>query len=121
MFDEGISEKSSVMQRTWTELMRFLLQKMKRKKTEATFEPEDPNLLPYCVVLCNRYRCCVVVTGANRLNGIVYGRLFSKCWISSSELAVRNALRALDAQYAEAHRAQVGLEDVLPDGESLEA
>ncbi|KRY04832.1 hypothetical protein T12_11782, partial [Trichinella patagoniensis] len=39
----------------------------------------------------------------------------------SSELAVRNALRALDAQYAEAHRAQVTLEDVLPDGESLEA
>ncbi|KRX35222.1 hypothetical protein T05_16401 [Trichinella murrelli] len=39
----------------------------------------------------------------------------------SSELAVRNALRALDAQYAEAHRTQVGLEDVLPDGESLEA
>ncbi|KRZ82409.1 hypothetical protein T08_3653, partial [Trichinella sp. T8] len=30
-------------------------------------------------------------------------------------------LRALDAQYAEAHRAQVTLEDVLPDGESLEA
>ncbi|KRX63852.1 hypothetical protein T09_5502 [Trichinella sp. T9] len=39
----------------------------------------------------------------------------------SSELAVRKALRALDAQYAEAHRAQVTLEDVLPDGESLEA
>ncbi|KRZ23332.1 hypothetical protein T4C_8592 [Trichinella pseudospiralis] len=39
----------------------------------------------------------------------------------SSELAVRNALRALDAQYAEAHRTQVTLEDVLPDGESLEA
>ncbi|KRZ08832.1 hypothetical protein T11_11741 [Trichinella zimbabwensis] len=39
----------------------------------------------------------------------------------SSELAVRNALHALDAQYAEAHRAQVALEDVLPDGESLEA
>ncbi|KRZ58659.1 hypothetical protein T02_11949 [Trichinella nativa] len=39
----------------------------------------------------------------------------------SSELAVRNALRALDAQYAEAHRAEVALEDVLPDGESLEA
>ncbi|KRY27113.1 hypothetical protein T01_8694 [Trichinella spiralis] len=39
----------------------------------------------------------------------------------SSELAVRNALRALDAQYAEAHRTQVALEDVLPDGVSLEA
>ncbi|KRY45546.1 hypothetical protein T03_9972 [Trichinella britovi] len=39
----------------------------------------------------------------------------------SAELAVRNALRALDAQYAEAHRAQVTLEDLLHDGESLEA
>ncbi|XP_003369081.1 conserved hypothetical protein [Trichinella spiralis] len=38
-----------------------------------------------------------------------------------SELAVRNALRALDAQYAVSHRAQVALEDVLPDGETLEA
>ncbi|KRY94572.1 hypothetical protein T4B_11233, partial [Trichinella pseudospiralis] len=27
----------------------------------------------------------------------------------------------MDAQYAEAHRAQVALEDALPDGESLEA
>ncbi|KRZ17242.1 hypothetical protein T11_14097 [Trichinella zimbabwensis] len=37
------------------------------------------------------------------------------------ELAVMNALPALDAQYADAHRAQVTLEDVLPDGEALEA
>ncbi|KRY43693.1 hypothetical protein T03_3500, partial [Trichinella britovi] len=39
----------------------------------------------------------------------------------SADLAVRNVLRALDAQYAEAHGAQVTLEDLLPDGESLEA
>ncbi|KRY84443.1 hypothetical protein T4D_5988 [Trichinella pseudospiralis] len=41
--------------------------------------------------------------------------------VDSSESAVRNALHALDAQSAEAHRAPVALEDVLPDGESLEA
>ncbi|KRZ81681.1 hypothetical protein T08_14585 [Trichinella sp. T8] len=39
----------------------------------------------------------------------------------STKIAVVNALRALDAQYAEARRAQVALEDALPDGEALEA
>ncbi|KRZ64600.1 hypothetical protein T08_8179, partial [Trichinella sp. T8] len=39
----------------------------------------------------------------------------------SNEIAVTNALSALDAQYAEARRAQVALEDALPDGEALEA
>ncbi|KRZ55882.1 hypothetical protein T02_9055 [Trichinella nativa] len=34
---------------------------------------------------------------------------------------VTNAFSALDAQYAEARRAQVALEDALPDGEALEA
>ncbi|KRY26778.1 hypothetical protein T03_7301, partial [Trichinella britovi] len=39
----------------------------------------------------------------------------------SNEIAVTNVLSALDAQYAEARRAQVALEDALPDGEALEA
>ncbi|KRY44733.1 hypothetical protein T03_8117 [Trichinella britovi] len=39
----------------------------------------------------------------------------------STKIAVVNALSALDAQYAEARRAQVALEDALPDGEALEA
>ncbi|KRY31558.1 hypothetical protein T03_13982, partial [Trichinella britovi] len=39
----------------------------------------------------------------------------------SNEIAVTNAMSALDAQYAEARRAQLALEDALPDGEALEA
>ncbi|KRY07543.1 hypothetical protein T12_16496 [Trichinella patagoniensis] len=39
----------------------------------------------------------------------------------SSDLAITNPLSALDAQYIEAHRDKVALEDALPDGEALEA
>ncbi|KRZ11297.1 hypothetical protein T11_9389 [Trichinella zimbabwensis] len=54
-------------------------------------------------------RTCEGNIGVNRLNSSVCGRPFSKSWISlrqTPELVVTNALRALDAQYAEAHRAQ---------------
>ncbi|KRZ00328.1 hypothetical protein T4B_4731, partial [Trichinella pseudospiralis] len=55
-----------------------------------------------------------------RLRGVIR-QVVEQLETGSSEVAVRNTLSAMDAQYAEAHRAQVALEDALPDGESLEA
>ncbi|KRZ88483.1 hypothetical protein T08_12053 [Trichinella sp. T8] len=40
---------------------------------------------------------------------------------ATSRTAVKCVLNELDAQYAEAHRAQVPLEDPLPDKYALEA
>ncbi|KRY99072.1 hypothetical protein T4B_144, partial [Trichinella pseudospiralis] len=55
-----------------------------------------------------------------RLRGVIR-QVVEQLETGSSEVAVRNTLSAMDAQYPEAHRAQVALEDALPDGESLEA
>ncbi|KRY63837.1 hypothetical protein T4D_7388, partial [Trichinella pseudospiralis] len=50
-----------------------------------------------------------------RLRGVIR-QVVEQLETGSSEVAVRNTLSAMDAQYPEAHRAQVALEDALPDG-----
>ncbi|KRY32563.1 hypothetical protein T01_13863 [Trichinella spiralis] len=58
--------------------------------------------------------------GQKRLRDTIM-QLLNQLETDSSELAITNSLSAFDAQYAEAHRDKVALEDALPDGEALEA
>ncbi|KRX42424.1 hypothetical protein T05_11669, partial [Trichinella murrelli] len=67
------------------------------------------------------YPQLILVPQAGRLEKGVISRVVMQVEEATSRTAVKCVLNELDAQYAETHRAQVPLEDPLPDKYALEA